>query len=160
MSRRYIQNCTGGENAIAKTSQTNKLAMRIIFYVLTFAFVAVLLYLLFFSAQMQINNITVTGTQELSSQEIEQKVEQSLQGNYLKVIPKNNFLFVSQGSIENFIKNDYKKVRSVTVTKKFPDAVAVNVDERKGLLVWCRGDNDCFLLDENGIAYSNADFNS
>jgi cell division septal protein FtsQ len=47
----------------------------------------------------------------------------------------------------------------VNITKKFPDSVLILIDERKAILVWCSGEN-CFLLDENGMAYNTADFNS
>ena len=158
--KKYIQNCTGADCAPAKAVQSNRKISRVTFYVLAALFAGVSLYILFYSPQMQINVITVTGTQQLSSQEIQQKVSESLQGRYLKFIPKNNFLFIFPSEIENLIKNDYKKVRSVSVQKKFPDSMSIDIDERKSLLVWCKDDSDCFLLDENGIAYSAADFNS
>ena len=160
MSKRYIQNCTGGACGDSKHKESNRIVMRIIFYILTILFASVVVYLLFFSAQMKVNTITITGTQELDSGEIQQKIQESLQGNHLKFIPKNNFLFISQRGIEKQIKDEYKKIRSVTIVKKFPDTVNIEIDERKGLLVWCRNAESCFLLDENGIAYSAADFNS
>jgi cell division septal protein FtsQ len=68
-------------------------------------------------------------------------------------------MFVSQSGISSLLMGDFKKIRSVLVTKKFPDTVEVTIDERKALLVWCSGDR-CYLIDENGYAYGLADFNS
>ena len=160
MARKYIQNCTGADCLPAQKKHTNDKIARVTFYALAVLFVCAFLYVLFFSGQMQISSITITGTQQLSSQGIATEVQQSLQGKYLKIIPKNNFLFVSQDSIKSNIENSYKKVRDVSVQKKFPDSITINIDERQALLVWCQSDQSCFLLDENGIAYSTADFSS
>jgi cell division septal protein FtsQ len=113
----------------------------------------------FFSPYLQIVNINISGTNELSSQDIRKKFEESLGGKSLKFIPKNNFLFVSQKKVAGLLQDNFKKIRAVTITKKFPDSVAIIIDERKALLVWCSGDS-CFLIDENGTAYNVADFSS
>ena len=163
MSRRYIKNCTGDDcnkkKLSAKASALSKKISRAVFYILLIGFVAVSVYMLFFSPYLQVINVTVSGTQELKSQDIRELIELSVQGNFLKFIPKNNFLFFSQKRIENLLENNFKKIRSVTVTKKFPDSVSINIDERKAVMVWCSGEN-CLLIDENGAAYSNADFDS
>jgi len=163
MSRRYIKNCTGDdcnkEKSSAKANAISKKISRAIFYILLIGFVAVSIYVIFFSPYLQITNITVSGTQELKSQDIRELIESSAQGNFLKFIPKNNSLFFTQKRIENLLENNFKKIRSAVVTKKFPDSISINIDERKAVMVWCSSEN-CFLIDENGTAYSSADFNS
>lgn len=160
MTKRYIQNCTGGSCDEKKGKSSNKTITRIIFRILLVLFVLVLFYLLFFSMEMRINKVAVSGTSELDSAGIQQKIEESLRGNYLNFVPKNNFLFISQSRLEKNLKNEYRKIRNAKVTKKFPDSVSIEIDERKGLLVWCRNGESCFLLDENGVAYSAADFSA
>jgi cell division septal protein FtsQ len=161
-NKKYIKNCTGDHckfNPSAKTSAASRTVSRIAFYFLCVAFVAVSFYVLFFSSYLQIVNISVSGNNELSSQDIRKTFEASLGGNFFKLIPKNNFLLVSQEKVTQLLENDFKKIRTVSVTKKFPDAVSITVSERKALLVWCAGEN-CYLIDENGAAYNSADFNS
>lgn len=162
MSRMYIKNCTGGpegKEAAAKASSFSKLLSRIIFYILLIGFLGVSGYVLFFSQYLQITNITISGTQELKSQDIEQVIKASAQGKFWNVIPKNNFLFFPQKRIENLLKDNFKKIRGVTVARKFPDSISIEIDERKAVMVWCSAE-DCFLIDENGVAYSTADFSS
>ena len=164
MTRKYIQNCTGPDcsNQIDQDRQPTKISRRlsrVIFYVLASFFVAVLGYMLFFATYLQITDIKISGTQELSSQDMQEKFQASLDGKYLKFVPKNNFLFISQNNVKKFLEDNFKKIRSVSVTKKFPNTVLINIDEHKALMVWCSG-QDCFLIDENGAAYGNADFNS
>jgi len=157
MSRKYIKNCTG-DQCEASRGRSNIISL-IIFHTLLACFVGVSVYVLFFSLCLSVTNITVTGTAELSSQEIQQRVEDSLRGKYFGLLPKNNFLFISQKKLQNTLLGDFKKIRSVTIVKKFPDTFSINVDERKALLVWCSGEN-CYLLDEKGVAYNEADFSS
>jgi len=68
-------------------------------------------------------------------------------------------LFFPKKRIENILTDKFKKIRTANAEKKFPDTISISIDERKALLVWCSGEN-CFLIDENGVAYNNADFNS
>ena len=160
---KYIKNCTDNEankkRLSAKTSAISKTISRVIFYVLCVSFIGVSAYVLFFSPYLQIASITISGTQELKSQDIRQLIEMSAQGEFFGLVPKNNFLFFPQKRIENLLKDNFKKIRSVTVTKKFPDSILININERKAVMVWCSGEK-CFLIDENGTAYNNADFDS
>ncbi|MDD5397243.1 MAG: FtsQ-type POTRA domain-containing protein [Candidatus Moranbacteria bacterium] len=163
MTKKYIQNCTGdicsdGENKAGRDIVSAKTG-RIIFFVLLVGFVSVSVYMVLFSQYLQIVNVDVLGTRELDAANLKQKLEDSLQGKFFGAIPKNNFLFVSQKNIEAALLNDFKKIRSLKVVKKFPDTVSIEIEERKALLVWCSGEK-CFLIDENGYAYNEADFNS
>lgn len=157
MSKKYIKNCTG--NDCEKTGRGSFLLSRIIFYFLLFCFVSVVVFVLFFTQYLQISTVSVSGTKELDGGKIRQIVEESFDGKYVGVIPKNNFLLISRGSVERLLENDFKKIRSVGVVKKFPDSIEIIIDERKALLVWCSNEK-CFLVDEKGTAYNEADFNS
>jgi cell division septal protein FtsQ len=156
MSRKYIKNCTGENCEMEKAQQ--RFAPEIIFYVLFALFVAVLAYMLFFSQYLEIKNITILGTKELSTVDIQAKINGILEGKYVKTLPKNNFIFISPRNIEEELRGNFKKIRTVQVMKKFPDTLEITIDERKALLVWCS--TECYLLDENGTAYSKADFSS
>lgn len=163
MSKKYIKNCTGevgGERKIlGKIGCGHPSFSRIVFYFLLVAFVGVLIFILFFSQYLQISNIEISGTVELDGSEIKQSTEKMFDGKYVGFVPKNNYLFVSQNRVEKALKDDFKKIRTVSIAKKFPDSVVITVDERKALLVWCGADK-CYLIDENGVAYNEADFNS
>lgn len=116
--------------------------------------------MLFFSAEMQISKIEISNNKELEKLELEQLVENELQGKFIGIFPKNNYILVSQKTVEKILINKYKKIRSVKVEKKFPDSIAVSIDEHESLLVWCKNENQCYLLNEEGVAYNVADFNS
>lgn len=159
----YIQNCTGDhcdlQGGEKKESVASAKISRIIFYFLLIGFFAVLVYVVLYAPYLKITNINITGNIELASSDLQQEMNVLLQGNFLGIIPKNNFLFISQGRMESVLMGKFKKISSVAVTKKFPDTVNVIIQERKALLVWCSNEK-CFLIDENGYAYLEADFDS
>jgi cell division septal protein FtsQ len=155
--KKYIKNCTGDSRE--KSSAISKKISRAIFYALFLLFIATSVYILIFSQYLQITDIKITGNQELSNWELSDKVHAFLNGKFLKILPKNNFLLVSESRMENMLENNFKKIRSVSAVKKFPNSIAINIEERKAMLVWCSGEN-CFLVDENGNVYNTADFNS
>lgn len=132
---------------------------RFIFRFLLAAFVAVSIYVLFFSHYLRITEIEITGMREIGRDEIKQNLQSFLDGKFLGIVPKNNFLFISQNRIAHLLKDNFKKIRGVTIEKKFPDSVSIVIEERESILVWCAGES-CFLIDDGGISYNAADFNS
>lgn len=114
---------------------------------------------MFFSEYLKITKINISGTEKLEDLEIQQALDARFEGKFLEIIPKNNFLFFSSKRVENILTDKFKKIRTANVAKKFPNTISILIDERKALLVWCAGEK-CFLIDENGVAYNSADFNS
>ncbi|HEX8974556.1 MAG TPA: FtsQ-type POTRA domain-containing protein [Patescibacteria group bacterium] len=155
----YIKNCTGQERANGAVASSRGMFSRVIFYFLTLCFAGVTIFVLFFSPYLAITNIAVQGTSDLDPQMLRSTIESSQQGKFLNLIPKNNFLLIRTGPLENMLKDDFKKIRSVSVSKKFPDTLQISIEERQALMVWCSSDQ-CYLIDESGKAYMPADFNS
>ena len=71
----------------------------------------------------------------------------------------DTFLLANTGNLENSLTSQFRKIKKVSVVKKFPDTLEITLQERKALLVLCSGEK-CFLIDENGTAYSEANFDS
>lgn len=159
MARKFIQNCTGNLPKESKISQVGDLFSHFIFRLLVVCFIGVLGYVLFFSEYLKITKIGISGLNELKAEDLQSELESQMEGKFLNLLPKNNFLFFSKNRTENILEDKFKKIRTAEAEKKFPDEISIQIDERKALLVWCAGE-DCFLMDENGVAYSNADFNS
>lgn len=132
---------------------------RVLFYALFLIFAAVLIFVIFFSSYLEITNVYIQGTEELSDEKIKQSAWSFLGGKYFGVFPKKNLLMMGPGGMEKELEDDFKKISSVEVKKIFPNSIIVSVRERQALLIWCSGEN-CFLADEKGTAYAPADFGS
>lgn len=140
-----------------KEKPDKKVFLKLLFRALLFAFAAATAYILFFSPLLEVNRILIKGNSELSAREIESIVQENIQGRYLKIAPKNNLILASSARIRSNLLNSFKKLSGVEVKKIFPDAIEISVQERKSLLIWCAA-GPCYIVDENGYAYTGADF--
>lgn len=142
-----------------KEKKRNPFILRIIFDVLLAAFLATAAYILFFSSYLQINRLFIDGIEELDYQKVIAEINSNFEGKYLKIIPRNNFILISQNRLKNDLMEKFKKIESIEVEKRFPNAILIKIKERKALMLWCSG-GPCYIVDEKGYAYSGADFES
>jgi cell division septal protein FtsQ len=140
--------------------ERSRVASKIIFKFLCVIFVSVVVYIVFFSPFMQVTKFEISGNQELATEELRSQSESIFNGTYLGFIPKNNYILFPTGKIILSLKDKFKKINEVETTKTFPDTFLLKITERKSLLVWCVKDDDCYLMDENGIAYNKVDFSA
>lgn len=132
---------------------------RILFYFLAPLFCGMAIYIFIFSSFLEIKKISISGTKELVSEDIFKDLESSLGGKHLKFIPKNNFILVSKNELEKNLADHFRKIKLVVIKKIFPDTLAVDISERKSLILWCSG-GPCYIVDENGYAYIGIDLDS
>lgn len=142
-----------------ENKQRSSIFLKILFWTLLIAFIGVSVYVFFFSPFLQITNVVVRGTNEVSSGDVTSLIDFQLAGKYIHVVPKNNLVLFSERTAERALLDAHKNIASVAIRKQFPDTLTVSIVERQSLLVWCSS-GACFLIDENGIAYAEADFNS
>ena len=135
----------------------NPLLRKILFYLLLLLFAAAVVYLLFFSGKLSIISVHVSGTKNISSRDVIAEAESQLTGKYLKILAKNNILLARDGKIQEDLLGRFRLIENVTVKKKFPNILLVEIFERTPTLAVCAP--DCFMLDENGTAYDQVDPN-
>lgn len=124
----------------------------IVYDILLVFFIGVVIYSFVFANFLQINEITVDNQGTIDDADIQETVNRELDGKYLRVISKNNFIFFNSKKTELKLKNEFKKIKTVSVSKKFPDKISVKIEERNLILALCsRG--ECYFIDENGYAY-------
>lgn len=138
---------------------SNPVFSKIIFRFLVLIFIGATGYILLFSPFLEIKKISLEGINELKYEDVYNKISENFSGKYLHFISKNNLILISENKIKKEIAGSFKKVSNVEVQKNFPDGIIVRITERKALLVWCSNDS-CFIIDEKGYAYTEADFES
>jgi len=138
---------------------SNSVFSRIIFRFILLVFMGATAYILFFSSFLEIKRISLEGISELKYEDVYMKISEKLSGEYLHFIPKNNLILISRSKIGKEVSDSFKKISNVEVKKIFPDGIAIKIVERKALLVWCSA-GPCYIIDENGYAYTWTDFES
>lgn len=132
---------------------------RVAYFFMLAVFLGVTAYALIFSSFMRINYLNLEGTKELGYEEVYAKAEALMDGKYLDVFPRNNFILISKKKVQGVLLDEFKKIRSVAVEKKFPDTINIKIEERDALIIWCTK-GPCYIIDEGGFAYAGADFDS
>ncbi len=119
------------------------------FPILIFILVTILSYLLFISSAFKISNVEIMGYGNTSL--IENMVKNQSQERFYS---DNIFLFDST-RLEEIINED-SRIKSVSVVKKLPQTIKVEIVEAEGKLIWnTRGEN--YLVDGRGYVIANID---
>jgi len=113
------------------------------------------IYLIFISPFFKIKNISAQGTDKVPAENIVNSVNHYLSGFYFKIIPKKNFLLASDKNIVAFLQDNFKELKEIKVTKKFPASLAIAAKGREKVMSYC-GQDQCFYIDDEGIAFDEA----
>jgi len=130
-----------------------KLAYNALFLLLAVGIV----YFLFFSEWLQIGKILVEGNKTIDRRLVLDVVEPYLHKKIFYIFPSNNFFFIPTSRIENEILADFKRVGSVKAERGFPNSLAIRVEEKKAVLLFC-GNGGCVWVDEEGVAYNKSSY--
>jgi cell division septal protein FtsQ len=137
----------------SEKSEWNFNVSKIVFYFLSLMFLAVAAYVFIFSDFLKITRINVAGNIDLSSAGITDKINSDLSGKYWNIFPKNNLLLARIGNTEKYLREEFKKIETVEIYRKFPDTLMVKIKERSAVILWCTG-GPCYIIDEKGYAYT------
>ncbi|MFA5777032.1 MAG: FtsQ-type POTRA domain-containing protein [Parcubacteria group bacterium] len=138
---------------------SNDAFSKIIFRFIFLLFAVSLAYILFLSPFLEIRKVYLEGTIELNREDVNNKINEVLAKKTLNLISRNNFILFPYSKIKSELLGGFKKISNVKIEKIFPDSIKVKITERKSLLIWCSA-GPCFIIDENGYAYTGADFES
>lgn len=141
----------------SKKKKKRRLAIRLLlmFFAIVIAIVIIIwsLYLDYF----RIKNIIIEGNSFIEKEKIMESVNNSISGKYFYLIPKNNILIASKKKIADNLFNDFFRVKSVDVSKNFPDGLLVKTEERNPSALLCE-DKNCFFVDDSGYVFEESPF--
>jgi hypothetical protein len=144
---------------IGERKKIKLMIIRIFFYCALVCFIASMAYIFIFSPLTQINKIDIEGTKELKKDEINVEMRNKMAGKYLGVISKKNFVLLPSEKLEQELSDKFRKIKTINISKHFPDKIIVQLEERRSLIIWCSG-GPCYIVDEKGYAFSPADLDS
>ncbi len=153
-----------------KKRKISVLKNKILFYFSCFLIIFV--GLIFLSRWQKINiiDIQISGNKITETDKIKEIVQKSIEGDYLWLFPKTNFVLYPKSKIKNELVNKFKIFKAISVSVKNTDTLEINVTEREKKYVWCGDDvtlyensdkskeDKCYFVDENGYIFDNAPY--
>lgn len=117
-------------------------------------FAAAFFYVLLFSPYLTIVSVNIFGCEKISENSIRDMANNHMSGKYLAIFPKDNLLMaaINRKKIAADIMASYKEIEKVDIKPIFPSAMDITIRERQLLMGLCAS-GECYLIDENGIAY-------
>ena len=105
---------------------------------------------------LQIKNVEVEGASALNSEEIEKNVLEQLSGAYMGLVPKTSLFLVDENSLEGELMKKFGRLSRVHISKSVSGTLTANIKERIASSVWCSRENDCYLMDAEGLLFTRA----
>jgi cell division septal protein FtsQ len=129
-------------------------------FVLFLIFGCLIFYFIFLSPVFKIKEIRIAGPKNIPYHEIRTLLDKKLQLSFLYFFQKNSFFLINSKKIESEILNKYPEIKEVNLKKKFPKTLILEVKKRQPVGVWCLAENECFLIDKEGIIFQSANLES
>lgn len=155
LKRKKIMRPLGGK---ARHSGKSKIG-KFLYWLVFILFAGAVAYMLFFSPFMAVSRIEARGAETIGNGLIAEKAAAEIAGKYFNFLGKNNFIILPKKRIADALKNEFIKIDTVEMAKKFPDGLEISVKEKRVAVVLCSGDS-CFTIDDAGVAYAPADFSA
>ncbi len=125
----------------------------IIFWIILFLFACA--YLILFFPDFQVKNIVISGNKKTASEDIRSFAQTGINRKIFEVGRWNIFtksiFLVNSGDLQNKILEKFLVIEKISVNKSLPNTILLGVSERKPVGIFCA--SECFLIDQNGVAF-------
>jgi cell division septal protein FtsQ len=131
------------------------------FWILCLGFIGFFLisYFCIFYSGVQIENITISGNQRVSTQDLDNFINENINikiislGN-IQVNSKSIFL-ISSSKLSRKISESFPAIENVKINKKFMHGLDFSIIEKSVAAVFCADNNsqECYFIDRNGIMF-------
>jgi len=135
----------------------------ILFSLITILFVMTV-YFILHSSFIQIKSISIVGAESISKNDIERIISNTLDGTYIKIIPRSNIFFYPKTEIKKILINKLNYIESVDIKRNGLGAIVVYITEKSPVAMVCDGlridnieeNDECFFVDQNGYVFETA----
>jgi cell division septal protein FtsQ len=126
--------------------------------ILVFSTIAALITIVWYSTRIKsltIDTVTVSGGVTINEELVRNKVDEQLEGAYLKLVPKRFAFFYPEEIIYASVKS-IERIKNVSVEKKSNKEIIVSFDEYMPDNLWCSygTTDDCYFIDKEGYAFT------
>ena len=115
-------------------------------------FLAASFIALFYIPKFRVKNIKIENNSTLNPDVIE-ILKNELNKKLFLIIPRDNIFILRKKHIIQKILKNIGEVKSVKIKKDFPNGLIINFEEKQTIGIYCKTEEKCFLIDENGDGF-------
>lgn len=134
-----------------KSAQSSRGKTRSIKKWLVGAGVLLVFWMIFFSPLFSVRDISVIGASVVGEEAIKERAAEGMVGRRWLVFPRESIFFYDTASLRNAIQESDTRIASAVITKHFPPALVVTIQEQTQVAVW-QMNNRYFALNADGVA--------
>ena len=163
MQKRNVLNSKHLEELKRKKRRIFKI--KILFFIILFLIFITGLIFLSGWKNINIDTITITGNKVVEKKDIEEVIHSKIDGHYLGLFPKTNFILLPNRAIKNELHSKFKRLKDIKIETTDTNTLEITVSEYNGKYTWC-GDsipineapeeNRCYFMDENGYIFDDS----
>ena len=106
---------------------------------------------------LQVEKIEISGNSLIDGDDLIETVKAKLEGKYFGLFPKSNIFIIPKGKILAEIPQEFKRIKNISIDKKYFGAIAVKIEERSNSALYCKTEN-CAYADESGFVFEKAPY--
>jgi hypothetical protein len=142
--------------------------IKFLFYFILFFIFLVGLYFLSKWNEINISKIEISGNKVLETQALERLVQEEINGKYLWLFPKTNFVLAPRSKIKKELSQVFRRIDNISFDLSDSKTLKIQISERKPVYTWCGevlpeldskpGDLRCEFMDEKGYVFDEAPY--
>lgn len=123
-------------------------------------------YFLLCSSFFRVADIRINGLVTLDEQFVLEEMRIFLNETKFIALKQNNWFLFSSFGLQQYLQEKFPKIGSLSISKKFPDGLVINFQEREMVGIWCAINiktmedspvsRNCFYVDKNGVIFDEA----
>lgn len=149
------------KNKIYKIKPKKSILKKMWFWLLILFAVLVLSisYFILFYPKFQVKNIVISGNEKVNAQDLQKLVLENINTGLVKFwnidVSSKSIFLVNTDKLNKEILRKLPIIEKLQINRKLPETVLLGIEERKPVGIFCppSGENNCFLVDQNGIIY-------
>ncbi len=103
--------------------------------------------------QVTIDSVTVSGGETISHEEIEAKIWATLEGEYLKLVPRRFAYLYPRNDILAAVAS-IPRVKDIELKRTGAKKIDLTFTEYTAIALWCSETDQCYFLDESTFAFA------
>lgn len=135
-----------------KQKNTQKIFRRVFGVIIIAVLFSGIFYLLFFCKYVKIKSIAVKGSGAAIEAQVSEAAREVLENKVFKILPSDSLILFNKKKVSKEI-SEKCALNAISITRKLPSSLEIQIEERTGVLNWCDGD-DCYLIDKDAAEAS------